>query len=100
MKRVGRICDKPRKPLNIQARNVMALVWIMESSGKYPRNEILENGFSFFFLNFIKNSFESFFLVVDVFCEEKVHGQESVSPRAVVVQRYVLPIMHEKCPHL
>ena len=49
MKRVGRICDKPRKPLNIQARNVMALVWIMESSGKYPRNEILENGFSFFF---------------------------------------------------
>ena len=78
----------------------MALVWIMESSGKYPRNEILENGFSFFFLNFIKNSFESFFLVVDVFCEEKVHGQESVSPRAVVVQRYVLPTMHEKCPHL
>ena len=49
MKRAGRICDKPRKPLNIQARNVMALVWIMESSGKYPRNEILENGFSFFF---------------------------------------------------
>ena len=54
----------------------------------------------FFFFNFIKNSFESFFLVVDVFCEEKVHGQESVSPRAVVVQGYVLPTMHEKCPHL
>lgn len=61
MKRAGRICYKPRKPLNIQARNVTALVWIMESSGKYPRNEILENGFSFFFFNFVKNSFESFF---------------------------------------
>ena len=39
--------------------------------------------FIFFFFTFVKNSFESFFLVVDVFCEEKVYGQESVSPRAV-----------------
>ena len=62
MKRVGRICDKPRKPLNIQARNVMALVWIMESSGKYPRNEILENGFSFFFfLTLLKTLLNPFF---------------------------------------
>ena len=62
MKRAGRICDKPRKPLNIQARNVMALVWIMESSGKYPRNEILENGFSFFFfLTLLKTLLNPFF---------------------------------------
>lgn len=46
MKRAGRICDKPRKPLNIQARNVTALVRIMESSEKYPRNKILENAFN------------------------------------------------------
>ena len=46
MKRAGRICDKPSKPLNIQARNVTALVWIMESSEKYPRNKILENAFN------------------------------------------------------
>lgn len=59
MKRAGRICDKPRKPLNIQARNVTALVWIMESSGKYPRNEILENCFSFFLLKTLLNPFFS-----------------------------------------
>lgn len=61
MKRAGRICDKPRKPLNIQARNVTALAWIMESSGKYPRNEILENGFSFFFLTLLKTLLNPFF---------------------------------------
>lgn len=45
---------------------------------------------SFPFLNFIKTHLNLLFLVVDVFCEEKVHGQESVSSWAVVVQRYVL----------
>ena len=75
------------------------MLWLLYGSWKVLGNiqgmRSLKMVSHFFFLNFIKNSFESFFLVVDVFCEEKVHGQESVSPRAVVVQRYVLPTMHE-----
>ena len=54
----------------------------------------------FFFFTFVKNSFESFFLVVDVFCEEKVHGQESVSPRAVGGTKVCFTNHAWKCPDL